>query len=97
MKEKEASFLGDWSTLFETGFDDSSMSVAPTTIASSLQGKNLTSQEIAEEIKVVGSTTLKPNKTERAERNRRFKRNDRFGLLQSKSDLQPAQHLIVSA
>ena len=64
MKEKEASFVGHWSTLFETGFDDSSMSVAPTTISSSLQGKNLTSQEIAEEIKVIGSTTPKPNKTE---------------------------------
>ena len=60
MKEKEAFFLADWSKLFETGSDDLSMSVAPTT--ASLQGKELTSQEIAGEIKTIALSVLKLNK-----------------------------------
>ena len=60
MKEKEAFFLSDWSKLFETGTDDLSMKVAPTT--TSLQGKRLTSQELAGEIKTVALSVLKLNK-----------------------------------
>ena len=63
MKEKEAFFLSDWSKLFETGSDDLSRSVAPTT-TTSLKGKKLTSQEIVGEIKAVASAMLKLNKIE---------------------------------
>ena len=52
MKEKETFFLKDWSKLFENGADNLYMNITPTT--TSLQGQNLTSQEIAEEIKAVG-------------------------------------------
>ena len=60
MEEKEVFFLSDWSKLFETGADDLSMKVAPTT--TSLQGKRLTSQELAGEIQAVALSVLKLNK-----------------------------------
>ena len=59
MKEKEAFLLSDWSKLFETGTDNLSLSVAPTT---PIQGKRLTSQELAGEIKAIALTVLKLNK-----------------------------------
>ena len=60
MEEKRAFCLGGWSKLFEIGANDLLTSVAPTT--TSLQGKNLTSQEMPGEIKALAVAALKLNK-----------------------------------
>ena len=62
MEEKRAFFLGDWIKLFEIGTNELLTSVAP--IATSLQGKNLTSQEMPGEIKALAVAALKLNKIE---------------------------------
>ena len=73
---KRSFFLEDWSKLFENGTDGLLMNIVPTT--ASLQGQNLISQEIAEEIKAVASAALKLNKIELKEIED-FERNERIG------------------